>query len=40
MSLEQTIRDTVMLESMDMDARLQQLVRAGLMPQNTLATST
>ncbi len=36
MSLEQTIRDTVMLESMDMDARLQQLVRAGLMPQNTL----
>ncbi len=36
MSLEQTIRDTVMSESMDMDARLQQLVRAGLMPQNTL----
>jgi hypothetical protein len=36
MSLEQTIRDTVMLESMDLDARLQQLVRAGLMPSNTL----
>ena len=36
MSLEQTIRDTLVSESMDMDARLQQLVRAGLMPQNTL----
>ena len=36
MRLEQTIRDTVLSESMDMDARLQQLVRAGLMPQNTL----
>ena len=36
MSLEQTIRQTVMSESMDLDARLQQLVRAGLMPQNTL----
>lgn len=36
MSLEQTIRDTVMLESMDLDGRLQQLVRAGLMPSNTL----
>lgn len=36
MRLEQTIRDTVMAESMDQDARLQQLVRAGLMPSNTL----
>ncbi|NBO70573.1 hypothetical protein EBV26_08815 [bacterium] len=36
MSLEQTIRDTVMSESMDLDGRLQQLVRAGLMPSNTL----
>ena len=36
MSLEQTIRDTLVSESMDLDARLQQLVRAGLMPQNTL----
>jgi hypothetical protein len=36
MRLEQTIRETIISESADMDARLQQLVRAGLMPQNTL----
>ena len=36
MSLEQTIKDTVMAESVDLDMRLQQLVRAGLMPSNTI----
>ena len=36
MRLEQTIRETVIAESADLDSRLQQLVRAGLMPQNTL----
>jgi hypothetical protein len=36
MRLEQTIREQVLAESMDLDGRLQQLVRAGLMPQNTL----
>lgn len=36
MSLEQTIKDTLLSESVDLDMRLQQLVRAGLMPANTL----
>ena len=36
MSLEQTIKDTLLAESVDLDMRLQQLVRAGLMPANTL----
>ena len=36
MSLEQTIKDTVIAESVDLDMRLQQLVRAGLMPSNTI----
>jgi hypothetical protein len=36
MSLERTIRDTVIAESHDLDGRLQQLVRAGLMPANTI----
>jgi hypothetical protein len=36
MSLEQTIKDTVIAESQDLDGRLQQLVRAGLMPSNTI----
>lgn len=36
MSLEKTIRETIIAESMDLDGRLQQLVRAGLMPSNTL----
>ena len=36
MSLEQTIKDTLLSESADLDMRLQQLVRAGLMPANTL----
>jgi len=36
MSLEQTIKDTVIAESHDLDGRLQQLVRAGLMPANTI----
>jgi hypothetical protein len=36
MSLEQTIKDTLLSESVDLDARLQQLVRAGLMPANTI----
>lgn len=36
MSLEQTIKDTVIAESQDLDGRLQQLVRAGLMPANTI----
>jgi hypothetical protein len=36
MSLEKTIRDTVIAESHDLDGRLQQLVRAGLMPANTI----
>lgn len=36
MSLEQTIKDTLLAESADLDMRLQQLVRAGLMPANTL----
>ena len=36
MSLEQTIKDTVMAEQVDLDMRLQQLVRAGLMPSNTI----
>ena len=36
MSLEQTIRHTVIAESQDLDGRLQQLVRAGLMPANTI----
>ena len=36
MSLERTIRDTVIAESQDLDGRLQQLVRAGLMPANTI----
>jgi hypothetical protein len=36
MSLEQTIKDTIVSESYDLDGRLQQLVRAGLMPANTI----
>jgi hypothetical protein len=36
MNLEQTIKDTVIAESQDLDGRLQQLVRAGLMPSNTI----
>lgn len=36
MSLEQTIKDTLIAESVDLDMRLQQLVRAGLMPSNTI----
>lgn len=36
MSLEQTIKDTLLSESVDLDMRLQQLVRAGLMPANTI----
>ena len=36
MSLEQTIKDTIIAESQDLDGRLQQLVRAGLMPSNTI----
>lgn len=36
MSLEQTIKDTLLAESADLDMRLQQLVRAGLMPANTI----
>jgi hypothetical protein len=36
MSLEQTIKETLIAESVDLDVRLQQLVRAGLMPANTL----
>ena len=36
MSLEQTIKDTIIAESQDLDGRLQQLVRAGLMPANTI----
>lgn len=36
MSLEQTIKDTIIAESHDLDGRLQQLVRAGLMPANTI----
>jgi len=36
MSLERTIRDTVIAESHELDGRLQQLVRAGLMPANTI----
>ena len=36
MSLEQTIKDTLLAESVDLDMRLQQLVRAGLMPSNTI----
>jgi len=36
MSLEQTIKDTLLSESADLDLRLQQLVRAGLMPANTI----
>lgn len=36
MNLERTIRDTVIAESHDLDGRLQQLVRAGLMPANTI----
>ena len=36
MSLEQTIKDVVIAESADLDMRLQQLVRAGLMPANTI----
>lgn len=36
MSLEQTIKDTLIAESVDLDMRLQQLVRAGLMPANTI----
>lgn len=36
MSLEKTIKDTVMSEAVDLDMRLQQLVRAGLMPANTI----
>jgi hypothetical protein len=36
MNLEQTIKDTIVSESYDLDGRLQQLVRAGLMPSNTI----
>lgn len=36
MNLEQTIKDTIIAESQDLDGRLQQLVRAGLMPSNTI----
>jgi hypothetical protein len=36
MRLEQIIREKIIAESADMDSRLQQLVRAGLMPQSTL----
>jgi hypothetical protein len=36
MNLEQTIKDTIVSESHDLDGRLQQLVRAGLMPANTI----
>lgn len=36
MSLEQTIKDALINESVDLDMRLQQLVRSGLMPANTL----
>ncbi len=36
MSLEKTIKDTLIAESVDLDARLQALVRAGLMPANTI----
>ena len=36
MSLEQKIKDTLIAESVDLDMRLQQLVRAGLMPSNTI----
>ena len=36
MSLEQTIKDTLLAEAADLDMRLQQLVRGGLMPSNTI----
>lgn len=36
MKLEDTIRQTIISEAADLDGRLQQLVRAGLMPSNTL----
>ena len=36
MSLETVIKDTILAEAVDLDGRLQLLVRAGLMPVNTL----